>query len=57
MHDAVVWDIPESELEWAVPYIVSQIETTFDPKKPGTQPIFFPLEAGEPADDWFRAGH
>ena len=57
VHDAVVWDIPESELEWAVPYIVSQIETTFDPKKPGTQPIFFPLEAGEPADDWFRAGH
>ena len=57
VHDAVVWDIPESELEWAVPCIVSQIETTFDPKKPGTQPIFFPLEAGEPADDWFRAGH
>ena len=57
VHDAVVWDIPESELGWAVPYIVSQIETTFDPKQPGTQPIFFPLEAGEPADDWFRAGH
>lgn len=56
VHDAVIWDIPESELGWAVPWIKRKLERTFQPKR-GGQPIFFPWESGEPADDWFAAGH
>lgn len=56
VHDAVIWDIPESEIEWAVPYIQSKMETTFQPKR-GGQPVHFPMSAGAPADTWLAAGH
>lgn len=57
VHDAVVWDIPEEDLEWAVPYIKEKMEMVFEPKHPISQPIEFTLSFGEPSDDWFKAGH
>lgn len=57
VHDALVWDIPEGDLEWAVPYIVSKMETMYDPKTNVSQPIWFPMGVGEPADNWFEANH
>lgn len=56
VHDAVIWDIPEEDLGWAVPYILSKMETTFKPKR-GGQAVHFPMSAGEPADNWEAAGH
>lgn len=55
VHDALVFDIPEDRIEWADALIRECMETTFSP--PGGQPIFFPVDSGEPADDWYRAGH
>lgn len=57
VHDAVVWDIPEKDLDWMVPYIVSRMEMTYDPGYSGSQPIWFPMTPGKPADNWFSAGH
>lgn len=57
VHDAVVVDVPESELDWAIDYIRDKVSVTYDPGTPGSQPIFFPLESGVPADNWFEAGH
>lgn len=57
VHDAILADVPESELGWAVPYITSMVESTYDPGGLGTQPIHFPLSAGEPSDNWLEAGH
>lgn len=55
VHDALVADIPETELDWAVPYIQSKMETVFDPE--GGMAVEFPLATGSPADDWQTAGH
>lgn len=57
VHDAVIWDIPEEHLDWAVPWIKERLEMTVDPGTLVGQPIFFPVSIGEPADDWMRAGH
>lgn len=58
VHDAVVWCIPETEVEWAVPYILGKMEMTFDPGTFTSQPVHFPMAHG-PLDktDWFSAGH
>ena len=57
VHDAIIWDIPEEELDWAVVFIRDTMEMTYDPGTWRSQPIHFPLSAGSPADDWMRAGH
>lgn len=57
VHDALVWDIPESELEWAVEFIRENMETTFEPSDGSGQAIHFPVNAGIPSDDWQAAGH
>ncbi len=57
VHDAIVWDIPEEELDWAVVFIRDMMETTYDPGTWRGQPIHFPLSAGTPADNWLAAGH
>lgn len=57
VHDAVIWDIPEGELEWAVPYIQSKLERTYDPKTPIGLPTFFPVSSGEPSNNWLESGH
>lgn len=57
VHDALVWDIPIADLEWAIPFIKENMETTFEPSDGSGQAIHFPVEHGEPADDWMAAGH
>jgi len=55
VHDAAVWDIPDEELEWAVPWIQERMQTTFRPD--GGMPVEFPMSTGHPADNWLEAGH
>lgn len=58
IHDEILADIPEEELDWAVPTMVECLETTFHPKKhPYSQPIPMTVGHGEPADNWFSASH
>lgn len=57
VHDAVVWSIPETELDWAVDWIQEKMESTFHPDDPRAQAVTFPMEAGTPADNWHEAGH
>lgn len=58
VHDAVTWSIPETEVGTVVPYILSKMTQTFDPKTNVSQPIEFPMSVGPlDARDWFGAGH
>lgn len=59
VHDAFLFDIPETEIEWAVPYIQSKMERTYDHTEFSNigQAIFFPVSFGKPADNWKDAGH
>lgn len=57
VHDAVIWDIPEEHLDWAIPYIKSRMEMTFDPGTNISQPIHFPVSFGNPADNWRDCSH
>lgn len=57
VHDAVIWDIPEGDLEWAIPWIKERMEQTFDPHTNVGQAIHFPMSVGKPADNWMSASH
>lgn len=57
VHDAVVWDIPEEDLEWAVPFIRDSMEMFYTPGTWSSQTIHFPVSTGKPADNWMEAGH
>lgn len=58
VHDAIVWAIPEDEVETAVPYILETMTYTFDPDTNVSQPIEFPMSVGPlDAKDWHAAGH
>lgn len=57
IHDELLWDFPEEELDWVIPFVVGMVETTLDPGTFRSQKIFFPLSTGEPADNWMEAGH
>lgn len=57
VHDALVWDIPEDALDWAVPFIKEHMEDVVEPKDGSGQRIEFPVEAGEPSDNWFLCSH
>lgn len=58
IHDAIIWSIPEGEVDEAVPYILSKMTQTFDPKTNVSQPIEFPMSVGPlDARDWHEAGH
>lgn len=57
VHDAVIWDIPEKDLEWAVPWITERMETIYDPGGIKSQPIYFPISSGKPSDNWKDASH
>lgn len=57
IHDAVIWDIPEDALEWAVPFVRDSMEMFYTPGTYGSQTIHFPVSTGKPADNWMTAGH
>lgn len=50
VHDAIVADIPEEHLAWASAAMIECMETEING-------VAFPVEHGQPADDWFAAGH
>ena len=57
VHDALIWDIPEDALEWAVPFIQENMEDWVEPADGSGQRIHFPVAAGAPSDNWYEAGH
>lgn len=57
VHDAVVICVPEKDLDWGVTYFQEKMSMVFDPGTNVSQPVDFTLATGEPADDWFSAGH
>lgn len=50
IHDELIFSIPESELEWAVPKIAELMSTTWNG-------VEFTAAHGQPADDWEHASH
>lgn len=50
IHDAIVMDVPEAEVDEVVAAVVECMETEWNG-------IAFPMAHGEPADDWMRASH
>lgn len=50
IHDAIVMDVPEDEVDEVTAVVLECCETTWNG-------IAFPMEHGEPADDWQSAGH
>lgn len=56
VHDAIIMEIPEKELDKIVPLIVDSMSTTWKPQF-GGQPVDFTLSYGKPADNWYEAGH
>lgn len=57
VHDAIIWDIPEEDLDWAVPFIRDSMEMVYTPGTWSSQSIHFPVSTGEPSDNWMAAGH
>lgn len=58
VHDAIVWCVPKTEVETAVPYILETMTYTFDPGTNVSQPVEFPMSVGPlDAEDWYAAGH
>lgn len=57
VHDAVLWDVPNAEVEEVTGYVKRMMEVTFSPTSDIGQPIEFPLSFGKPADDWYLASH
>lgn len=57
VHDAVVICVPIKDLDWGVTYFQEKMSMVFDPGTNVSQPVDFTLATGEPADDWYSAGH
>lgn len=50
VHDAIVMDIPKTDLSW----VPTAVRESFEVYLNG---VFFPLTVGPAADDWFRCAH
>lgn len=57
VHDALVFSVPKSELDWAVPKIKELMECSWAPNDGTGREVFFPVGVGEPAQTWEQAGH
>lgn len=65
VHDEIVLSIPIDDLKWGVPYFQERMSGVFDPQVTSngspkwfvSQPIEFLMSAGEPAENWWKAGH
>ena len=57
IHDELLFSIPETELDWAVPAIKSLMECDWEPKDGSGQKIHFPVGIGKVADNWMGASH
>lgn len=57
IHDALVFSIPEDELEWAVPKIKELMECDWAPSDGSGQRVHFSVSVGPIADNWMECGH
>jgi len=57
VHDALVFSLPEAELDYWVPLIRECMETTWEPPDGTGMAVEFPVSAGPPAKNWMDAGH
>lgn len=56
IHDEIIMEIPEKELDKVVPLVVECLSTTWKPQV-GGQEVEFTVSHGEPADNWYHASH
>jgi DNA polymerase I - 3''-5'' exonuclease and polymerase domains len=56
IHDEIVMEIPEKEVDKTIAVVVDSMSTLWKPQVGGQQ-IEFTLSYGEPADNWYEAGH
>ena len=56
IHDAIVMEIPEDEVDKMTDIVVESMSTSWKPQY-GGQRVEFTLSYGKPADNWFEAGH
>ncbi len=56
VHDEIIMQIPEHELDKGVPAVVDCLSTTWGPST-GGQRVEFTLSHGTPSDNWYLAGH
>lgn len=57
VHDALVFSIPEKDVEWAVPKIKELMECWWGPSDGTGQVIHFPVGVGQPGKTWQLASH
>lgn len=57
VHDALVFSVPRSEVDYWVPVIKGCMETDWAPSDGRGQEIDFPVGGGDPADNWAAAAH
>lgn len=56
VHDAIVMEIPESGVDKTVATVIESMSTSWKPQH-GGQRVEFILSYGNPATDWYLAGH
>lgn len=56
VHDAIILELPEEGVDKAIEFVVESLSTWWKPQA-GGQRVEFTLSHGEPADDWYLAGH
>lgn len=56
IHDAIVMEMRQDEVDKMVPIVVESMSTTWKPSV-GGQAVDFTLSYGKPATNWFEAGH
>lgn len=56
IHDAIVMEFPEEEVDKLIPVVVESMSTSWKPQV-GGQRVEFTLSYGKPADNWYEAGH
>lgn len=56
VHDALVFSVPKAKFEACKEYLIDLMECSL-PAPPGGMEMSFPMEAGPPGADWFRADH
>jgi DNA polymerase-1 len=57
IHDAVLMSIPRRNWEACRDYVLSMMETSYEPRHGKGQRIDFPASAGPPGGSWFEAIH
>lgn len=55
VHDAIWFEVPEGDTDWAADFIIECMETEFHPI--GGQNVKFTVDRGPWADNWYEAGH